>query len=72
MRNDARPVGHDSPPSPVGGDERPLDSERPDSRDSHAHDRQSHIVNREAEERQPAAPEDPVTPSSDSSLNTKI
>jgi hypothetical protein len=72
MRNDARPIGEDSPASPVGGDESPLESERPDSRDSHKHDRQSHIVNREAEERQPDAPEDPVTPSSDSSLKTRI
>lgn len=72
MRNDARPVGHDSPASPVGGDERQVESERSDSRTSHAHDRQSHVVNRGAEERRPDAPEDPVTPSSDASLNTKI
>jgi hypothetical protein len=34
MRNDARPIGEQSPPSPVGGDK----------------DRQSQIVNKEAEE----------------------
>ena len=64
MRNDARPIGEDSPASPVGGNE--------DARDSHRHDRQSHVVNEDAEERQPDAPEDPMTPSSDSSLKTKI
>jgi hypothetical protein len=64
MRNDARPIGEDSPASPLGGSE--------DSRDSHAHDRQSHVVNKDAEDRQPDAPEDPVMPSSDSSLTTKI
>jgi hypothetical protein len=53
MRNDARPIGEDSPASPVGGDARPIESERPDGRDSHAHDRQSHIVNEEAEDREP-------------------
>ena len=64
MRNDARPIGEDSPASPVGGNE--------DSRDSLRHDRQSHVVNTEADERQPDAPEDPVMPSSDSSPKTKI
>jgi hypothetical protein len=68
MRNDARPIGEDSPASPVGGDAAP----DADHRDSHKHGRQSHIVNKEAEERQPDAPEDPVMPSSDSSLKTKI
>jgi hypothetical protein len=72
MRNDARPIGEDSPASPVGGHESPIESERPDSRGSHKHDRQSHIVNEEAEEREPTTPEDPVMPSSESSLNTKI
>ena len=72
MRNDARPIGEHSPASPVGGHEPPIESERPDSRDTVAHGRESHIIHREAEERQPNAPEDPVTPSSDSSLNTKI
>lgn len=72
MRNDARPIGEDSPASPVGGDESPIESERPDSRGAHKHDRQSHVVNQEAEERRPDSPDDPVTVSSDSSLNTKI
>ena len=34
MRNDARPIGENTPASPVGGEQ----------------DRQSHIVNKEAEE----------------------
>ena len=63
MRNDARPIGEDSPASPVGGDD--------DRRDSHRHDRQSHIVNKDAE-RPPQAPEVPAMPSSDSSLKTPI
>lgn len=72
MRNDARPVGESSPASPVGGDETPIPSERPDSRDSVAHDRQSHIVNEEAERRQPDSPDDPVMPANDATLNTQI
>ena len=72
MRNDARLIGEDSPASPVGGDEAPLPSERPDSRGSHKHDRQSHVVNQGAEEQRPDSPDDSVTPSSDASLNTKI
>jgi hypothetical protein len=59
VRNDARPVGEHSPASPVGG-------EHTDARESVTHDRQSHVVNREAEKRQPQTPDDPVTPSSDS------
>lgn len=39
MRNDARPIGEDSPASPVGGDK----------------DRQSDIVNKEAKEQSPDA-----------------
>ena len=42
MRNDARPIGEDQPRSPTGGD---------DARESVKHDRQSHVVNKEAEER---------------------
>ena len=72
MRNDARPIGDDSPASPVGGQESPIESERPDSRGSHKHDRQSHIVNEEAEKREPTTPRDPVMPSSDSSADRKI
>lgn len=72
MRNDSRLIGEDSPASPLGGHEGPLESERPDSRDAHKHDRQSHVVNEEAENRRPDSPDDPVTPSSDSSPNTTI
>jgi hypothetical protein len=72
MRNDARPIGEDAPDSPIGGENAPIPAERPDSRDSHKHDRQSHIVNRDAGERQPKDDDDPVMPSSDASLNTKI
>jgi hypothetical protein len=63
MRNDARPIGEHSPGSPIGGDESPLDSERTDKRDSVKDDRQSHIINREADE---PRGDDSVTPSSDS------
>lgn len=51
VRNDARPIGEDSPASPVGGHEEPATGRPPsDSRDSVAHDRQSPVVNRRAEE----------------------
>jgi hypothetical protein len=51
MRNDARPIGEDSPASPVGGDAEPVgNQETPDSRDSVKHDRQSHIVHPKTEE----------------------
>lgn len=69
MRNDARPIGEDSPASPVGGHD-PNERERPAAPDRG--DRQSHAVNREAPERQRDAPEDPVMPSSDSSVRTKM
>jgi hypothetical protein len=72
MRNDARPIGEHAPESPVGGDHAPMESERADSRDSLKHDRQSHIINQDAEERQPQDADDPVMPSSDSTVNTKI
>jgi hypothetical protein len=85
MRNDARPIGEHAPASPVGGsdrpgestraqaaDEAPIPSERPDSRDTVGHGRESHIVNRPAERREPSDPDDPVMPQSDSTLNTKI
>ena len=45
MRNDARPIGEDSPASPVGGDE--------NRRDSVSHDRQSPIANQEADQELP-------------------
>lgn len=65
MRNDARPIGHDEPPIP---------EPRKDSRDSVTHDRQSHIVNRGAEENahRDDADVDPVMPTGDSSLRTNI
>jgi hypothetical protein len=72
MRNDARPIGEHAPKSPVGGDHAPMQSEHSDRRDSLTHDRQSHIVNQQAEDRQPEQPDDPVMPSSDSALKTKI
>jgi hypothetical protein len=80
MRNDARPIGEHAPASPLGGSESPLaeaadapiPSERPDSRDTVGHRRESHIVNRPAEEREPSEPNDPVMPGSDATLRTKI
>jgi hypothetical protein len=57
MRNDARPIGENSPASPVGGDEARRDD---DSRDLHKRDRQSHVVNRQTEEQHPDPPEDPT------------
>jgi hypothetical protein len=72
MRNDARPIGEHAPVSPTGGDERPVPSERPDSRDTVAHGRQSHIINQSAENREPDQPGDPVMPQNDQTLNTKI
>jgi hypothetical protein len=75
MRNDARPIGEHAPPSPLGGTETrpeaetapphgsgesPIPGERPDSRDTVGHGRESHIVNRPAENREPPAPGDPV------------
>ncbi|HZP48598.1 MAG TPA: hypothetical protein VFB07_08690 [Vicinamibacterales bacterium] len=65
MRNDARPVGHDEPPIP---------EPREDPRDSVTHDRQSHIINREAEDnaRRDDADVDPAMPTGDSTLRTNI
>jgi len=66
MRNDARPIGHDAEPkSPLAED---------DGRDAVTHDRQSHIVNRETEEiaKRDDADVDPVMPTGDSTLKTKI
>jgi hypothetical protein len=67
MRNDARPIGEDSPASPLGGDH------TPDSRESVTHDRQSHVVNNEAEDdaRRDDHDIEPM-PTGDSTLNTKI
>jgi len=50
VRNDARPIGEDSPASPVGGREEPIaDRRSSNSRGSIAHDRHSPIVNQGAE-----------------------
>jgi hypothetical protein len=47
MRNDARPIGEDSPASPVGGDDAAPHADHPedDARQSVSRDRQSTIVN---------------------------
>lgn len=68
MRNDARPIGHGAPDSPIGT------PQSEDARDSVKHDRQSPIVNRRAEEdaRRDDADLDPVMPTGDATLNTKI
>jgi hypothetical protein len=69
MRNDARPVGENA------HDQSPLVREAPDEPpESVTHDRQSHIVNREADDnaRREDADVDPVMPTGDSALNTKI
>lgn len=70
MRNDSRLFGEHSPASPIGGDrgpadaDRPIPSERPDSRDTIAHGRESHVVHPSPEENArtdtnaPAAPQD--------------
>jgi hypothetical protein len=67
MRNDARPIGHDAA-DPTGAG--PHD----DARESTTHDRQSHIVNRDADEnaRRRDADVDPAMPANDSTLKTKI
>ena len=62
MRNDARPIGEDSPASPVGGDALPGESARHDGRDAHKDDRQSPVVNRGADERDSEAPDVPERP----------
>ncbi|MBS1820277.1 MAG: hypothetical protein JSU08_20285 [Acidobacteria bacterium] len=73
MRNDSRPMFEHSPASPFGGpDDRPEPSERPDSRDTIAHGRESHIIHPESEKNEPNSPDDPVMPQNDASLNTKI
>ena len=66
MRNDARPIGQDSPASPLGGNHGPVGSEpTADSRDSHEHDRPSQIVDPRAEEdaRRDDREIDPMMPS---------
>ena len=73
MRNDARPIGEDAPGNPIGENEPPTQPTT-DARDSVKHDRQSHIVNPRAEEdaRRNDHDTDPVMPTGDSTLNTKI
>ncbi len=68
MRNDARPIGEDDP---LGQSENAPPS---DARESVTHDRQSHVVNEGAAEnaRRDDADVDPVMPTGDSTLNTKI
>jgi len=70
MRNDARPIGENA------HDQSPVDSRQSpeDPRESVTHDRQSHVVNQDADENAPAADadRDPVMPARDSSLRTKI
>lgn len=68
MRNDARPIGEDNP---LGESE---DSRPSDARESVTHDRQSHVVNEGAAENaaRDDADIDPVMPTGDSTLNTKI
>ena len=65
MRNDARPIGEDNP---LGADP------QSDARESVTHDRQSHIVNQDAADNaaREDADVDPVMPTGDSTLNTKI
>jgi hypothetical protein len=77
MRNDARPIGEDTGrQSPVPSDRTAGDRgrSRSDSRDRVTHDRESHIVNRPAENtaRRKEADVDPVMPAGDATLNTKI
>jgi hypothetical protein len=72
MRNDSRPLGEHSPGSPVGGDDRPIDSEKPDSRDTIAHGRESHHIHEANQEQEPQGPDDPVIPQHDATHGSKI
>jgi hypothetical protein len=69
MRNDARPIGEANPHGGTPEHDRPADA-----RESVTHDRQSHVVNDEAAENavRDDADVDPVMPTGDSSLRTKI
>ncbi len=78
MRNDARPMGTDATnQSPLDAHEGPSpDAADPhlgedDARESVTHDRQSHIVNRDAREA-PRASNEQTMPTDDSTLRTKI
>jgi len=74
MRNDARPIGEASPHSAY--EEVPARSGSKDARESVTHDRGPHVVENPAEEaeqrRDADADADPVMPTGDSTLNTKI
>jgi hypothetical protein len=80
MRNDARPIGasdddvHDQSPLSRAESEAVRDRAPGDHRDSVAHDRQSHIVNERAEDdaARTDADIDPVMPTGDSTLKTRI
>jgi len=71
MRNDARPIGEASPHSAY--EEVPARSGSKDGRESVTHDRGSYVDKsaEEAEQRRDADA-DPVMPTGDSTLNTKI
>lgn len=67
MRNDARPIGEGARHrSPIGSEQR----ESRDDSVTHAQD--SQIVNREAEEPKRSERDDPLMPSNQSSVKTKI
>ena len=76
MRNDARPIGEDADKAHLGPipHQRDQNDAPADSRDSVTHDRQSHIVNREAEEnaQRKDADVDPVMPTGDSTIRTRV
>jgi len=64
MRNDARPIGHDSHQSPVAGHQWPDSSPQ-----SHVASHQSEIAR---EERQNEEDREPALPADDATLKTKI
>jgi len=72
MRNDARPIGQAAPLSAF--EEVPSRGQSDDARESVTHDRQSHVVNDAAagNARRDDADADPVMPTGDSTLKTKI
>jgi len=71
MRNDARPIGEAGPHSAY--EEVPSRGPTGDARESVTHDRQPHVVNETAAEDTPRdADVDPVMPTGDSTLKTKI
>jgi hypothetical protein len=79
MRNDARPIGHEiGHQSPVVSRQPEIDGGQSqssdDRRDSVAHQRESHVVNKRAEDdaRRDDADVDPVMPTGDSTLKTKM